>query len=156
MGEKRPSHFPDWKGYGREINKKNKIRLFGKAFKWKGELSWCSGGKIAFWGVYVRVCVCVCLCIHTHTCANPLIGVCGQLEYFMCTCKNLFIVNWTRANVLTTIYLLKSILPVSRPLAQRNLSQNRLPTRRLSSGEEECAVLPSVEDAPLQILVCCM
>lgn len=122
-----------------------------KAFKWKGELSWCSGGKIAFWGVYACVCACVCLYTHSHTCKSTrsyvwAIGVCYV------HCKNLFMVSWPSAKVLTTNLPHKarpSLPPHPAPpptlwlqgSGQRNLSQKELLERRLWVGVGRNALL---------------
>lgn len=88
----------------------------------KGNFLDALGGKLLFEGC-VYVCVHVYVCLHTraHTCKSTCRCV-GTIAVLYGHCKNLFMVSWPRAKVLTTN------LPLNAHLAclqgSRNPSQS--------------------------------
>lgn len=58
--------------------------------------------------------------------------------------------------MLTTIYLLKVHTACLQAPSPKKPQPEQAPNMEAQLREEECAIFPSVEDAPLQILVCCM
>lgn len=98
-------------------------------------------GKIAFWGM----CTCVCAQVYVrarvaytlHTCTSTCRCV-WEIDVLYVHLKNLFMVNWPRAEVPTTDVPLRAHIACLQ--VQRNLSQNG--SWRVALRKEECTIVP--------------